>query len=154
TIYLVGDIVDGWQLQQQWHWPQPHNDVVQKVLRQARKNTRIVYIPGNHDEFLRDYYGTHFAGIEAAESAGHVPADGKKCLVIHGDFYDVVVRHARWLAVAGGHAYDVGVVLSRALNKLRRRLGLAPWSLSQWAKQNVKNATNYIGNFEQTLAAE
>ena len=99
TIYLVGDIVDGWQLKSAWYWPQLHNDVVQKLLRQARKGVRLLYIPGNHDEFLRDYYGTHFGGIEVLEDAIHVAADGKRYLVIHGDLFDVIIRHARWLAL-------------------------------------------------------
>ncbi len=99
TIYLVGDIVDGWQLRSNWYWPQSHNDVVQKLLRKARKGTRIVYMPGNHDEFLRDYYGTHFGGIEVVENAIHEGADGTRYLVIHGDLFDVVVQ-ARALARA------------------------------------------------------
>jgi UDP-2,3-diacylglucosamine pyrophosphatase LpxH len=95
TVYLVGDIVDGWLLKTGWYWPQPHNDVVQKLLRQARKGARLLYIPGNHDEFLRDYYGTHFGGIEVIEDAIHVGPGGKRYLVIHGDLFDVVIRHAR-----------------------------------------------------------
>ena len=94
TIYLVGDIVDGWQLKSAWYWPQLHNDVVQKLLRQARKGVRLLYIPGNHDEFLRDYYGTHFGGIEVIEDAIHVAAGGKRYLIIHGDLFDVIIRHA------------------------------------------------------------
>src|SRR5580704_14466114 len=82
TIYLVGDIVDGWQLKSGWYWPQPHNDVVQKLLRKARKGSRLIYLPGNHDEFLRDYYGTHFGGIEVVETATHEAADGWRCLAI------------------------------------------------------------------------
>ena len=100
TIYLVGDIVDGWQLRSGWYWPQPHNDVVQKLLRKARKGARIIYVPGNHDEFLRDYYGTHFGGIEVVENAIHEAADGRRYLVMHGDVFDLVVKHARWLALA------------------------------------------------------
>jgi len=95
AVYLVGDIVDGWQLRSGWFWPQSHNDVVQKLLRQARKGVRVVYVPGNHDEFLRDYYGTHFGGIEVSESAIHVGADGLRYLVIHGDHFDLVVTQAR-----------------------------------------------------------
>ena len=91
TIYLVGDIVDGWQMRSSWYWPQLHNDVVQKLLRQARKGTRIIYMPGNHDEFLRDYYGTHFGGIDVVENAVHEGADGRRYLVIHGDMFDFVV---------------------------------------------------------------
>ena len=154
VIYLVGDIVDGWQLRSAWYWPQWHNDVVQKILRKARKGTRIVYTPGNHDEFLRDYFGTHFGGIEVAETAIHQGADGQRYLVIHGDHFDLVVTQARWLALLGGKAYDFAIHLNRWFNAVRRRLGFPYWSLSQWAKLKVKNAVNYIGEFERTLVAE
>jgi UDP-2,3-diacylglucosamine pyrophosphatase LpxH len=140
TIYLVGDIVDGWQLKSGWYWPQDHNDLVQKLLRKARKGARIIYVPGNHDEFLRDYYGTH--------------SDGRRYLVVHGDVFDMVVKHARWLALLGDTAYDLAILVNRYFNAIRRRLGFRYWSLSQWAKHKVKNAVNYIGAFEQTLAAE
>jgi UDP-2,3-diacylglucosamine pyrophosphatase LpxH len=154
TIYLVGDIVDGWQLRSGWYWPQAHNDVVQKLLRKARKGTRMIYIPGNHDEFLRDYYGMHFGGVEVAESIIHETADGRRLLVVHGDLFDVVIRHARWLALLGDKAYDLAIVLNMLLNTVRRRFGMTYWSLSQWAKLRVKNAVAFIGEFEQTLAAE
>ncbi len=154
TIYLVGDIVDGWALKSSWYWPQAHNDVVQKLLRKARKGARLVYIPGNHDEFLRDYYGTHFGGIEVAETAIHRAADGRRYLVIHGDLFDVVIKHARWLALIGDRAYDAAILANTAFNRLRRMLGFTYWSLSQWAKLKVKNAVSFIGEFETTLAAE
>jgi UDP-2,3-diacylglucosamine pyrophosphatase LpxH len=154
VIYLVGDIVDGWQLRSGWYWPQAHNDVVQKLLRKARKGARIIYVPGNHDEFLRDYYGTHFGGVEVAESVVHVGADGKRYLVIHGDHFDLVVTQARWLAHLGDKAYDFAIAVNRIFNVWRRRLGFPYWSLSQWAKLKVKNAVNYIGEFEKTLVAE
>ena len=154
TIYLVGDIVDGWRLRNGWYWPQSHNDVVQKLLRKARKGARIIYIPGNHDEFLRDFYGTHFGGIEVCETAIHEAADGKRYLVIHGDVFDMVVRHAKWLAFFGDWAYEIALAVSTRLNMVRRRLGLTYWSLSAWAKLKVKNAVNFIGHFEETLAAE
>ena len=154
TIYLVGDIVDGWALRSNWYWPQAHNNVVQKLLRKARKGARIIYIPGNHDEFLRDYYGTHFGGVEVAESAIHQAADGRRYLVTHGDLFDIVIRHARWLAYLGDKAYDAAIMANTVFNKVRRSLGLRYWSLSQWAKYKVKNAVNFIGDFEKTLAAE
>jgi UDP-2,3-diacylglucosamine pyrophosphatase LpxH len=154
TIYLVGDIVDGWRLRSGWYWPQTHNDVLQKLLRKARKGARLIYLPGNHDEFARDYYGTHFGGIEVCETAVHVAADGCRYLVIHGDAFDVVVRHARWLAFLGDWAYVFALGINTHLNFVRRRLGLTYWSLSAWAKLRVKNAVNYIGRFEETLAAE
>jgi len=154
TIYLVGDIIDGWALKSNWHWPQSHNDFVQKMLRRVRKGAKVFYIPGNHDEFLRSYYGTHFGGIEVVEQLIHEGLDGKKYLVIHGDLFDLVVQNARWLAHLGDKAYDLAIQANRFVNMFRRMFGSPYWSLSQWAKQKVKNAVNYIGAFEQTLAAE
>ena len=154
TIYLVGDIVDGWALKSSWYWPQAHNDVVQKLLRKARKGSRLIYIPGNHDEFLRDYYGTHFGGIDVSETTIHVGVDGKRYLVIHGDLFDVVIKHAKWLALLGDKAYDAAILVNSVFNRIRRAFGLTYWSLSQWAKLKVKNAVNFIGEFETTLAAE
>jgi UDP-2,3-diacylglucosamine pyrophosphatase LpxH len=149
-IYLVGDIVEGWQLRSGWYWPQPYNDVVQKLLRKARKGARLIYLPGNHDEFLRDYYGTHFGGIEVVENAIHEGADGRRYLVMHGDAFDMVVKHARWLALLGDTAYDLAIVINRYFNAIRRKLGSSHWSLSQGAKHEV----DYISAFEQTLAEE
>lgn len=154
TLYLVGDIIDGWALKSSWYWPQTHNDVVQKILRKARKGTRVIYIPGNHDEFLRDYYGIHFGGIEVAETAIHRGADGRRYLVLHGDAFDVVVRNHRWLALLGDHAYDGAIALNRIFNAARKALGFPYWSLSQWLKLKVKNAVAFIGEYERTVAAE
>jgi UDP-2,3-diacylglucosamine pyrophosphatase LpxH len=153
-IYLVGDIVDGWALKSSWYWPQAHNDVVQKLLRKVRKGCRVVYVPGNHDEFLRDYLGSHFGGVEVAGHAIHEAADGKRYLVTHGDQFDLVVRHAKWLAHLGDGAYTLALFINTYLNLVRRRLGLTYWSLSAWAKAKVKNAVNFIGRFEDALAAE
>jgi UDP-2,3-diacylglucosamine pyrophosphatase LpxH len=153
-IYLVGDIVDGWRLRRGWYWPQEHNDVVQKLLRKARKGSRVIYLPGNHDEFLRDYIGSHFGGVELVDRAIHVTADGRRLLVIHGDQFDVVVRHSRWLAHIGDSAYTVALVLNTVFNRIRRRLGFDYWSLSAYLKFKVKNAVNYIGAFEEALAGE
>ncbi|TKT82854.1 UDP-2,3-diacylglucosamine diphosphatase [Aquamicrobium sp. LC103] len=154
TIYLIGDIVDGWRLRSAWYWPQAHNDVVQKLLRKARKGARIVYIPGNHDEFLREFCGTHFGGIEIHDTALHQAADGKRYLVIHGDAFDVVVHHARWLAFLGDWAYEIALALSTRINLVRRKFGFTYWSLSAWAKMKVKHAVNFIGRYEETLVNE
>ncbi len=154
TIYLVGDIVDGWRLRKSWHWPQSHNDVVQKLLRKARKGVRIVYVPGNHDEFLRDYLDTPFGGVAIVDRAIHEGADGRRYLVIHGDEFDAVVMHARWLAFVGDWAYETALFLNARINVVRRRLGLTYWSFSAWAKLKVKKAVNFISAFEDTLSAE
>ena len=152
TIYLVGDIVDGWRLRQSWYWPETHNTIVQKLLRQARKGTRIIFIPGNHDDFARDYAGMVFGGVEIALEAEHVTADGRRFLVIHGDEFDIVVRHARWLAFLGDWAYVTALFTNTHFNRIRRRLGLPYWSFSAWAKLRVKNAVNFIGSFEDAIA--
>jgi UDP-2,3-diacylglucosamine pyrophosphatase LpxH len=154
TIYLVGDIIDGWRLKKSWYWPQAHNDVVQKLLRKGRKGARLVYIPGNHDEFLRDYLGLQMGGVEIADSIIHETADGKRLLVMHGDQFDVVVRHAKWLAFLGDHAYNLALALNTVVGKVRRKLGFEYWSLSAWAKLKVKNAVSFIGAFEQALLTE
>ncbi|MFE1598703.1 UDP-2,3-diacylglucosamine diphosphatase [Methylobacterium sp. ID0610] len=153
-IYLVGDIVDGWKLKSGWYWPQAHNDVVQKLLRKVRKGARLVYVPGNHDEFLRDFLDLNFGGIEVHDQILHEAADGKRYLVIHGDQFDLVVRHAKWLALLGDGAYTAALFVNTHLNWVRRRLGLTYWSLSAWAKLKVKNAVNFISRFEELLAAE
>jgi len=154
TIYLVGDIVDGWRLKRNWYWPQEHNDVVQKLLRKGRRGARIIYVPGNHDEFLRSYVGTHFGGVEVHEEFVHETAGGEKYLVIHGDRFDIVVRHARWLALFGDWAYNAALAVNTILNAVRRRLGFSYWSLSAWAKMKVKNAVSFIGAFEDALSNE
>lgn len=154
TIVLVGDIVDGWRLKRNWYWPQAFNDVTQKLLRKARKGTRIVYIPGNHDEFLRDFPGTHFGGVEVAERMIHEAADGKRYLVVHGDEFDGVVQHAKWLAFLGDWSYRTILMLNTLVNRLRRRLGFGYWSLSAYLKVKVKNALQFIENFEAAVADE
>lgn len=153
-IYLVGDIVDGWRLKRGWYWPQPHNDVVQKLLRKARKGTEIIYVPGNHDEFLRGFFGSHFGGVEVRDRDMHETADGRTLLIIHGDQFDVVVRHAKWLAHLGDWAYVTALAINTWVNRIRRTIGLPYWSLSKWAKMKVKDAVNFIGEFERALARE
>lgn len=154
TIYLVGDIIDGWQLKSSWYWPQTHNDIIQKFLRKARKGTRIVYVPGNHDDFLRDYLGVHLGGVVVEEPSLHVSANGRRYLVIHGDRFDAIVTNARWLALLGDWAYTCALVVNRIFNGMRRRIGFPYWSLSQWAKLKVKNAVSYINEYEKILASE
>lgn len=154
VIYLVGDIIDGWRLKKTWYWPQSHNDVVQKLLRKTRKGTRIVFIPGNHDEFLRDFQEGQLGGIEITDRIVHEGLDGKRYLVLHGDQFDAVVMHARWLAFVGDWAYEIALVLNGNINFIRRKLGLTYWSFSAWAKHSVKKAVNFISAFEETLSSE
>jgi UDP-2,3-diacylglucosamine pyrophosphatase LpxH len=153
-LYLVGDIIDGWQLKRRWFWTQAHNDIVQKVLRKARKGTEVVYIPGNHDEAARHYLGVDFGGIRIRHDAVHVTATGQRLWVTHGDFFDGVVQHARWLALLGDVLYTFTLKLNQHFNAMRARLGLPYWSLARFLKHKVKNAVRYIGAFEEALARE
>lgn len=153
-LYLVGDIIDGWQLRRSWYWAQTHNDVIQKVLRKARKGTHVTYIPGNHDEFARQYVELMFGGISVASSAVHEMVDGRKLLVLHGDEFDGVVRYAKWLAVLGDKAYSFALELNHWFNVLRRRFGYPYWSLSAFLKHKVKNAVQFIDDFESVVARE
>ncbi|MEO9297541.1 UDP-2,3-diacylglucosamine diphosphatase [Devosia alba] len=154
TIYLVGDILDGWRLAKAWHWPSEYNVLVQLLLDKANAGARIIYLPGNHDEFLREYLGTYFGEIEFVDRTVHTTATGKTYLVIHGDQFDVVVMNAKWLAHLGDWAYNAALRVNIAINWVRRRLGLQYWSLSAWAKQKVKNAVSIIGRFEDALVHE
>ncbi len=153
-IYLVGDILDGWRMRSGWYWPQSHNDVVQKLLRKVRRGARMIFVPGNHDEFARQFFGLTFGGIEIVRNSIHFAADGKRYLVMHGDEFDVVVRHAKWLALLGDWSYDAALFINTHFNAVRRRLGFDYWSFSSWAKFKVKNAVNFIGAFERELARE
>lgn len=154
ALYLVGDIIDGWQLRRRWYWPQSHNDVIQKLLRRARKGCRVIYVPGNHDEFARHFLGHHFGGIEVLEEAVHHTADGRKLWVIHGDYFDAVVQCAKWLAYVGDNLYEFSLRLNRHLNSLRARMGLPYWSLSKYLKHRVKRALNFITAYEEAVATE
>lgn len=154
TLYLVGDIADGWRLKRHWHWPQSHNDVVQKLLRKGRKGTRVIYLPGNHDEFARQFIGESFGRIEIYDDFVHVAADGRQYLVMHGDRFDVVVKHAKWLAHIGDKAYVILLAANTILNSLRRRLGLRYWSLSAYLKHKTKKAVEYVGRYENVVGDE
>jgi UDP-2,3-diacylglucosamine pyrophosphatase LpxH len=153
-LYLVGDVIDGWQLKRRWFWNQSHNDVIQKVLRKARKGTRVTYIAGNHDEAMRQFLGLAFGGIDIRDEAVHVTADGRRLLVIHGDLFDAVVQRARWLAHLGDALYIATLKLNQWFNHARAKLGFPYWSLAQFLKHRVKNAVSYISDFEQALAQE
>jgi len=154
TLYLVGDIIDGWQLRRSWYWPQAHNDVVQKILRKARKGTKVIFVPGNHDEFARRYVSHNFGGVEVVEDCIHVTADGRRLWITHGDLFDGVVQCAKWLAYTGNIAYEFVLKLNRWFNRARARMGLPYWSLSRYLKLKVKRAVSYVSDFEAAVARE
>jgi UDP-2,3-diacylglucosamine pyrophosphatase LpxH len=153
-IYLFGDIVDFWRIRRGVYWPQPHNDVLQKLLREVRKGTELIYIPGNHDEAMREYCGSNFGGIAIEHQTMHACADGRRYLVMHGDEFDVVVRYAEWLAFLGDWGYVTALWFNTHWNALRRWFGMPYWWLSAYLKYKVKRAVNFIGEFEQALSQE
>ena len=151
TLYVVGDLIDIWSLRRGIYWPQLHNDVIQKILRKARKGTRVIYIPGNHDELVSGFCGA-YGNIEIKQSAIHVTATGERMLIIHGHELDTVVQNVKWLAFAGDLGYQFLLSLNPLINFVRRRFGLGYWSLSAYAKRRVKDAVSFIGKFEAAVA--
>lgn len=154
NLYLIGDIIDGWQLRRKWYWPQAHNDVVQKLLKRARKGTKVIFVPGNHDEFAREFVDHHFGGIEVLDHASHTLLDGRKLWLVHGDYFDAVVQYAKWLAIVGDYLYEFTLRMNRHFNRVRARLGMRYWSLSAYLKNKVKKALNFITDFENAVAHE
>lgn len=153
-LYLVGDIIDGWRLRSGIYWPQDHSNVLRRFLTAAKRDTQVIYVTGNHDEFLRRYSNLIIGNIHLVDEAEHVTVNGKRMLVVHGDEFDVITRYHRWIAFLGDHGYDVLLEINRWLNHWRERLGFGHWSLSAWVKRKVKRAVNFISEFEESLARE
>ncbi|MDJ0807419.1 MAG: UDP-2,3-diacylglucosamine diphosphatase [Gammaproteobacteria bacterium] len=154
TLYLVGDIFDIWKMKTGWHWPSINNEIIRRVMEMARQGTRVVYIPGNHDELFREYQEFHFTGIDVCMEVIHEARDGRQYLVMHGDEFDCVVMSNKWLAHLGSGAYDLLLWLNRWFNFARRKLGFGYWSLSAYLRHQVKEAVKYIGNYEQAVIHE
>jgi len=154
TLYLVGDIIDGWRIQQnKWFWDQSHSNVVQQILKLAKHKTRIVYVAGNHDEFLRPLipYNIGFGDIEIVNQIEHNGIDGKRYLVIHGDMFDGISSLAPWLSVLGDRGYDLILILNNKLNWVRHKMGFGYWSISAYIKSKVKSAVSFIFEFENNI---
>ena len=153
-LYLVGDIIDGWRLRKSMYWPQAHTNVVRRILTMSKRGTRVTYVTGNHDEFLRRYAHLELGNIRLVDEAEHLTLDGRRLLVVHGDQFDVITRCHRWLAFLGDHAYEFSLTLNRWLNHWRARYGYGYWSLSAYLKHRVKKAVNFISDFEDAVAHE
>ncbi len=153
-LYLVGDIIDFWALSKKVYWPREHNTIIQKVLRKARHGTRVIYVPGNHDENVREYDEFVFGDIVVRNSIIHETVDGKRLLVVHGDEYDTIARYHKWIAKLGSKGYDVLLELNRLLRNLRRILGIqSHFSLAAFVKFKVKNAVQFISDYEESIVA-
>ena len=153
-IYLVGDIIDAWRLQSRWHWPRSHDAVVAALLARAQSGARVLYLPGNHDAFLRTWLGASLAGIDIVEKAIHEAADGQRYLVLHRDQFDLVATRARWLAVIGDVAYRMALRGNAVLDRSRGKHRLFRWSPSAWAKLKVREVVNLISHYEQLVVGE
>jgi UDP-2,3-diacylglucosamine pyrophosphatase LpxH len=151
-LYLVGDIIDGWAMTKSFYWPQAHNDVIQKLMRIARKNTHVVYLPGNHDEFLRSFGEHKFGNVQLIDTIIHTGVDGKRYIIMHGDQFDAVISNMKWLAHLGSWGYDILIYINVIVSWFRNKLNLPHWSLSAWAKYKVKQAVNFIGDYEENLS--
>lgn len=152
TMYLVGDIIDGWRLKKKFYWPPEHNDIVWRILKRARRGTRIVYIPGNHDEMVRPFSGMNFGGVEIRRAAFHDTADGRRLMVLHGDEFDTIMLAHRWLAFVGDALYHAMMRLNGWVASARKIFGLPYWSISRAAKHKVKNAVEFISKYEEVVA--
>lgn len=155
-LYLVGDIIDGWKLRSGWYWPQEHTNVLRKLLTKASRGTQVIYVTGNHDEFLRKFvrFNLEAGNLSLTNEAIHETADGRKLIVMHGDMFDVITRYHRWIAMAGDIAYNSMMKANFYLNRARAVLGMRYWSLSAFAKNSVKNAVNIVSEFEDSIARE
>jgi UDP-2,3-diacylglucosamine pyrophosphatase LpxH len=151
-LYLVGDIVDGWRLQSGFYWPSAHTRVMKAFLAMAERGTQVVYVTGNHDEFLRRYSDMVVGNLHLVDEAEHLTADGQRLLVTHGDAYDVVTRYHRWLAFLGDIGYGILLEANRVFNWARKRFGYGYFSLSAWVKHRVKQAVSYIGDYEEAVS--
>ena len=151
-LYLVGDIIDFWALSKRVYWPRDHNTIIQKILRKARHDTKVIYVPGNHDENVREYDEHVFGDIEVRNSIVHTTVDGKRFLVVHGDEYDTIAKYHQWIAKLGSKGYDFLLEVNRAVRAVRRVMGIqSHFSLAAYIKFKVKNAVQFISDYEESI---
>ncbi len=153
TLFLVGDIIDVWSMQKTMFWPQSHNNVLRTILGKAKRGTKVIFVPGNHDEVFRDFDGAVFGNLEIHREYVHTAADGRRMLVLHGDEFDSVVKFSPWLAKLGSNIYDILLAANPYINWFRRKFDLPQWSLSMYLKHKAKKAVQYIGSFEEAVAS-
>ena len=151
-LVLVGDIIDGWRMKSGIYWPQAHTNVLRRFLTLTKRGTEVVFVTGNHDEFLRRYSGIELGNLKLVDKYIHVTGDGRTCLVVHGDEFDVITRYHRWIAWLGDIGYTILLELNRHINRFRSRFGYGHWSLSAWVKHKVKRAVGFISDFETAVA--
>ncbi|QDT97741.1 UDP-2,3-diacylglucosamine diphosphatase [Gimesia aquarii] len=151
SLYLVGDLIDGWKLRKKWRWPQTYNAIFDRVEELSSKGTEIFYTPGNHDNFLRDF-GKRFGFVTLSDEFVHITADGRRFLIIHGDQFDKFETGAQWLSILASFAYDVLLTSNTLFNRLLKRKGQKKYALSSAVKSRVKQLMRFISHYEQKLA--
>ncbi len=153
NLFLVGDIIDGWSIKRKFTWPQTHSDVIQKILRKARKGTNVYFITGNHDEFLRPFVPLILGDkLNISNEFEYNALNGKKYYITHGDFFDSITMTKKWLAILGDYGYDFLLYINHILNKIRKLFKInSQWSLSKYVKDNVKSSVSFINDFEKVL---
>jgi UDP-2,3-diacylglucosamine pyrophosphatase LpxH len=151
NLFLVGDIIDGWELKRKFYWDKNHNLIIQKILKKSRKGTKVYYIPGNHDSFMRDFIGEILGDIEIKNEVEYITIKGDKCLILHGDQFDGIISYFKWLQKLGSFLYDQVLTLNLLLNNIRNRFGLSHWSLSKFLKDNTKEAIKYTSNYRNCV---
>lgn len=154
NLVLVGDIIDGWAIKRKFIWPQTHSDVIQKILKKARKGTKVTFITGNHDEFIRPFVPLILGdSLKITNELDYIGVNGKKYYITHGDFFDSITMTKKWLAILGDYGYDLLLHLNALLNFLRRKIGIQKyWSLSKYVKDSVKSSVSFINDFETVLS--
>lgn len=155
NLFLVGDIIDGWRIKKRWYWPQSHSNVIRRILTASKRGTKVYYLIGNHDEVIRKFlsYDISMGNISFADRHDYLAIDGKRYLVIHGDFFDVLMLDKKWLMHLGDTLYNFVIWLNIVFNQVRAMYGMEYWSLSNYLKQNTKQAVNYINNFEDHVSS-
>lgn len=152
NLFLIGDIIDVWSMRKTMFWPQSHNNVLRTILGKAKRGTKVIYVPGNHDEVFREFDGAVFGNLQIHREYVHVTADGRRLLLLHGDEFDSVVKCSPWLARIGSDLYDLLLAANPWINRLRRQFDLPHWSLAAFMKHKAKTALQYIGSFEEAVA--
>lgn len=153
-LYLVGDIIDGWRLKKRMFWPQSHTNVIRRILTMSKRGTDVVYVTGNHDDFLRRYSGLNFGNIELCDETVFKAKNGEQFLVVHGDKYDGVIQTQKWLAILGDWSYETLIIINRYFNQIRRKFGMGYWSLSSYVKHKVKGAVSFISAYEEAVVKD
>ena len=157
NLYIIGDFIDGWKLKRNWYWDDRCNLIIRRILGYSKRKTRVFYVTGNHDDFLREFINefehTKFDNIVIGNEFVHDGVDGKRYMVIHGDVFDIITKYAKWVSVLGDIGYNFLLQMNHVVNWLRNHVFRykTHWSISKAVKSNIKSAVNFVSDFEKCL---